>query len=38
MDLWMLIMNTSNFTLYSISFILKSPLLFPEHFLYQDFF
>ena len=28
MDLWMLIMNTYNFTLYSISFILESSLLF----------
>ena len=27
----------SNFTLYSISFILESSLLFPKHFLYQNF-
>ena len=37
MDLWMLIMNTSNFTLYSISFILELSLLFAKHFLYQNF-
>ena len=37
MDLWMLIMDASNFTLYSISFILESLLLFAKHFLYQNF-
>ena len=37
MDLCMLIMNTSNFTLYSISFILELSLLFAKHFLYQNF-
>ena len=38
MDLWMLIMNTYNFTLYTISFILESLLLFAKHFLYQNLF
>ena len=38
MDLWMLIMNTYNFTLYTISFILESLLLFAKHLLYQNFF
>ena len=37
MDLWMLIMDTSNFTLYSVSFILESSLLFLQHFLYSSF-
>ena len=37
MDLWMLIMDASNFTQYSISFILESSLLFAKHFLYQNF-
>ena len=37
MDLWMLIMDASNFTLYSISFILESLLLFAKYFLYQNF-
>ena len=37
MDLQMLIMDASNFTLYSISFILESSLLFLKHFLYQNF-
>ena len=36
-DLWMLIMDASNFTLYIVSFILESPLLFAKHFLYQNF-
>ena len=36
-DLWMLIIDASNFTLYSISFILESLLLFAKHFLYQNF-
>ena len=38
MDLWMLIMNTSYFTLYNISFILESSLLFAKQNLYQNFF
>ena len=37
MDLWMLIMDASNFTLHSISFIIESLLLFEKHFLYQNF-
>ena len=37
MDLPMLIMDASSFTLYSMSFILESSLLFAKHFLYQDF-
>ena len=37
MDLWMLIMDDSNFTLYSISFIVELSLLFAKHFLYQNF-
>ena len=37
MDLQMLIMDASNFTLYSISFILESSLLFAKDFLYQNF-
>ena len=37
MDLWMLIMDASNFTLYRISFIIESLLLFAKHFLYQNF-
>ena len=37
MDLWMLIMDASNLTLYSISFNLESSLLFAKHFLYQSF-
>ena len=37
MDLCMLIMDTSNFTLYNISSILESSLLFVKHFLYQSF-
>ena len=36
MDLCRLIMNTSNFTLYIISFILESSLLFAKDFLYQN--
>ena len=36
-DLRMLIMNISNFTLYIISFILESSLLFAKRFLYQHF-
>ena len=36
MDLWILIMDASNFTLYSISIILESSLLFAKHFLYQN--
>ena len=37
MDLWMLIMDASNFILYSSSFILESLVLFAKHFLYQNF-
>ena len=37
MELRMLIMKTSNFTLYSISFILELSLLFEKHFLYKTF-
>ena len=37
MDLWMLIIDAFNFTLYSISFIPESSLLFAKHFLYQNF-
>ena len=38
MDLWMIIMDASNFTLYSISFIIESSLLFAKYFLYQKRF
>ena len=34
MNSWMLIMNTYNFTLYRISFILESSLLFAKYCLY----
>ena len=37
MDLWMFIMDASNFTLYNILFILESSLLFAKHFLYKTF-
>ena len=37
MDLWMLIMDASNFTLYSLSIILESSLVFAKHLLYQNF-
>ena len=36
MDLWMLIMDASNFTLPSIAFILESSLLFAKHVSYQN--
>ena len=32
MDLWVLIMDPSNFTQYTISFILESSLLFAKYF------
>ena len=38
MDLWMFIMDASNFTLYNILFILELSLLFAKHFLYQHFY
>ena len=34
MDLWILIMDASNFTLYWISIILESSLLSAKHVLY----
>ena len=37
MDLWMHIMDASNFTLYIISFILESSLLFTKHFYIKIF-
>ena len=38
MDLWVLIMNSFNFTLYSISFLLESSLLFALLFVCKTFF
>ena len=38
MDLWMIIMDASNFTLYSISFIIDSSQLFAKYFQYQKLF
>ena len=37
MGLWILITYASNFTLYSISFIVESLLLFAKKILYQNF-
>ena len=38
MGLWMLIMDASNFTLWSISIILESSLLFAKHFFAPKLF